>query len=357
MGALSDKFRRLAVLLEPEVARMAAKQAAHIGHFDDAQFDAAQEIATFWRGEDATWRCHAEPIGRLNPDFGLFRWWWHGRSAAARKSRLDPVIKEGDGYQIGELVTDHVEVASEDEAHLLAKVAAQIARADGVLRIEDEYGISFIALFEGTPAPQTLRKLAPKQELAPQSVGGEVSLGDDDLQPISIEPEPASVRSIDDPRFSVPVPTAAAIASAVPLTAPNLTHTIPPTPLAFQIAGARATTPPPVRIPTREVVASLVQEALAVTTRATNGEFAQALLSVVVEVDEGAAVKGRFFVDVVALDPKGELVSVDATHTLIEAAAHTIAADAQSGNGRWRKLLVRLRRTPRGASVEVDVRL
>ena len=216
--------------------------------------------------------CHAEPIGRLNPDFGLLRWWWHGRS---------------------------VEVANEGEAHLLAKVAAQIARADGVLRIEDDYGVSFIALFEGTPAPRTLRKPAPKQALAPQSVGGEVSLDDADVEPLSIEPEPASSER-----------------------GPSI----------------------------------LVQEALAVTTRATNGEFAQALLSVVVEVDEGAAVQGRFFVDVVALDPKGELVSVDATRALIDAAAHTIAADAQSGNGRWRKLLVRLRRTVRGASVEVDVR-
>ncbi len=355
MGALSDKFRRLAILLEPEVERMAARQAAHIGHFDDAQFDAAQEIATFWRGEDASWRCHAEPIGRLNPDFGLFRWWWHGRSAAARKSRLDPVIKEGDGYQIGELVTDHVEVANEDEAHLLAKVAAQIARAEGVLRIEDEYGISFIALFEGTPAPKTLRKVAPKQELAPQSVGGEVSI-DDDAEPISIEPEPDSVKSINDPRFSVPIPSAAALANAVAHTAPSLTHTIPPTPLAFQIQSLRDPTPPPVRIPSRDVVAPLVQEALTVTTRSTSGEFTQALLTVVVEVDQGAAVKGRFFVDVVAIDPKGELVSVDATRELIDAAARTIAADAQSGNGRWRKLLVRLRRTVRGASVEVDVR-
>src|SRR5450755_3399548 len=110
MGALSDKFRRLATLLEPEVERMAAKQAAHIGDFDDAQFDAAQEVATFWRGDSPTWRCHAEPIGRLNPDYGLFRWWWHGRGTSARKSRLDPIIKEGAGYQIGELTTDLVEV-------------------------------------------------------------------------------------------------------------------------------------------------------------------------------------------------------------------------------------------------------
>jgi hypothetical protein len=86
-------------------------------------------------------------------------------------------------------------------------------------------------------------------------------------------------------------------------------------------------------------------------------EFQQALLVVVVEVQEHeTGTRGRFFVHVVATDPKADLVSLDTTDELVAAAQTVIAADAQSGNGRWRKLLVRLRRTARGASIEVDVR-
>lgn len=349
MGSLSDKFRRLAVLLEPEVERMAARQAAHIGDFDDAQFDAAQELATFFRGDAAVWQCHAEPIGRLNPDYGLFRWFWHGRSAHAKRSRLDSIIKEGQGYQISELTTDHVEVADEGEAHLLAKVAAQIGRAEGVLRVEDEYGISFIALFEGGPAPRALRKLAPRQNVghdAAPNIGGEVALD----APSSVRLEAEAPLSARDPRFSVPSPAAEVVAAfaAHDRPASSFVHTIPPTPVHDLGVAALA-----VRIPSREVVGPLVSAALAHVTHEMGDFFTQALLVVVVEASEA---KRRFFVHVVASDATGDLRSLDATPELTSLASKVIADDARSGNGRWRKLLVRLRKTARGAQVEVDVR-
>jgi hypothetical protein len=81
--------------------------------------------------------------------------------------------------------------------------------------------------------------------------------------------------------------------------------------------------------------------------------FGQALVVVRVELD--AQGKGKFFVQVVARDGHGDLVPIDPSRALLDAAAKLIADDARDGNGRWRRLSARLRPTVRGASVDVEV--
>jgi hypothetical protein len=302
MGGLSDNFRRLANLLEPEIERMAAKQAMHIGAFDDARYDAPQGLVTFSRRGEVVWRCHAEALGRLDPANGLFNWWWHKPSAA--KSRLDPIVTEGHGYQLVELTRDHVEGVNELEAHQLARVGAQLARAEGVLRLVDAAGVDFIALFEGGP-----------------------------------------------PRYSVQMPAVVPNSASF---APHV-HTMPPTPVAevqAQAERAAPAEPAVARVPPREIVTPLVNAALEHVTR-HSAEFERALVVVVVETQDG---RRRFFVHIVTTDASGELSSLDATRDLVDKAKDVIAKDAMAGGGHWRKLLVRLRRTSRGAQVEVDVR-
>lgn len=310
--ALSPGFQRLRAYLAPEIDKMLARQAARLGSHDRVEYDGSIHTASVWRGRNLVWRGKAEVIGVYSPSFGSLRWWWHGRIAnVMKKGRLDTVLDQAKQHQISELARDHAEVTTEAEARMLANLVAQLARAEGVLRIEsEEFGVQFLAMFEGQ--------------------------------------ERASTRDVD------PSPRDAAAQYTMP--APPTT----PEPLATAksrlqtIQGAQApvlTVPLPVREPTREVIGPLVRAALDALARVQQG-FLQALMTVVVEMKDN---KGRFTVQVVALDPSHELVAIDTTRALQEAAAQMIADDVRSGNGRWGKLVVRLRRTERGAAVEVSV--
>ena len=303
--ALSEKFQRLAAVFEPEIAKMASRPQQRLGRYDDAHFDGSIEVLSFWRDGALLAQGKAALLGVYNPQFGLFRWWFHGRGArVAGKTRLDKALAEASEYAIPELAVDHIEGASEADVLALARVMAHVARAEGVVRIADEYGVSFVALFEGTL----------------------------DVRAPPAAPAPARNYSV-----------------AAPAAAPEINAALS---RVRTISGAQVPAVAPVRDPSREVLAPLVQAGLGLAAAQMPRGFAQALLIVVVEMREA---KARFFVQLVGLDASNELVSIDTTRELQDTAAKMIAEDARSGNGRWGKMVVRLRRTERGASVEVTV--
>jgi hypothetical protein len=106
--------------------------------------------------------------------------------------------------------------------------------------------------------------------------------------------------------------------------------------------------PPPVREPKAKVLAPLVEAAVAMLARAVPGGFAQAVVIVQLEVDGKRA---RFFVQIVATDANADLWTPEATPEIGGAAAKVIAEDALDGNGRWTRLVLRLQRATREASV------
>ena len=145
---------------------MVARQAAAIPRFDETHYDGAQEVATFYENGEIVWRARAEPIGRYSGEFGLFRWWWHGQASHTRRARLDRARTEASRYDIQEFTVDHVYVSSDAEAMLVARVAAQLAQAHGVMEKTDEFGTSFVALFEPT-GDTSLRAAAGTSETFP----------------------------------------------------------------------------------------------------------------------------------------------------------------------------------------------
>lgn len=309
--ALSPGFQRLRAYLGPEIEKMLARQAARLGTYDRVDFDGSIQAASVWRGRNLVWRGKAEVIGVYSPSIGSLRWWWHGRIAnVMKKGRLDTVLDQAKQHQIAELSRDHAEVTTEADARVLANLVAQLARAEGVLRIEsEEFGVQFLAMFEGSRDRASTR---------------------------DVDPSPRQAAA----QYTMPAPTAEPLA-----TAKSRVQTV---------HGAQApvlSVPLPVREPSREVIAPLVRAALDSLARLTQG-FSQALMTVVVEMKDN---KVRFTVQVVALDAANELLAVDTTRELQEAAAQMIANDVRSGNGRWGKLVVKLRRTERGAAVEVSV--
>jgi hypothetical protein len=306
---LSASFRRLATLLEPEVARMVARQAAAIPRFDETHYDGAQEIATFYENGAVVWRGRAEPIGRYSGEFGLFRWWWHGQASHTRRARLDRARTEASRYDIQEFTVDHVYVSNDVEAMLVARVAAQLAQAHGVLEKTDEFGTSFVALFERTSDVSQVQRA--------------------DVQAIS-----APAASSHSARSSI-VP---------PVTSLSMPPTSPPSSL-----------PPPareIRPPDQAAVVPLATLAFAIGTTTLGDDLMQVLLIVVVDV---ADARGRFFTALTGCDLRGDMHSLDATRELTQAAAGFISDDLRGGNGRWRKLAVRVTKTARGGTVEASV--
>jgi hypothetical protein len=308
---LGAKIQRLGLLLEPEIGRMLDKHAARVAGHDDMHHDGGVRIVTYRRGGGMQWRASTEPIGRFSRDFGSFRWWWHGLGArASAKSKLDAIIGEGQRYGIEELTADSVSVRTDAEAELLARVAAHIAKADGLLREPDEDGVAFFALYDA-PLP----------------------------------PGSASTRNVHHsapPPYSIAAPP---MPASPPSMAPPVRTIAPPAP-------APAVDGEPPHEPDRDLFTAVAQHALSAIAVALPNGFTQALVTVALDSRDG---KVRFFVQIVAMSAGGDLVSIDATRDLYEATATMITEDIKRGGGRWKKLVGRLRRTARGASIEVEM--
>lgn len=364
---LENKFKRLALLMEPDVARMLEKQAQRAHGHDEMRWDERAGVVTYLRNGAVLWQPRADKIGVWFDELGLFRWWWTGTKLhEAPRTRLDRAYREGEHYGLPELVTDPLQLLSEGEADHVARLTAQLARADGMARIASGTEIVYLALWD-TRGEST----RPLSEAS--------SLRDTAINSPSIRPSWLTSDPLDQPtdRPAHFMPAAVGAAKSYSVAPPSRfdagarsaygTRSIPPV-RALDLSplddDAPAPIPPPprmpdaprdtaIRDPARELFMPVAQAALA-DIAASLGEFRQALLVLRVEASTATS-KGRFFVQLVAADDAGELQALDPSRALLDAAAKMIADDARDGNGRWKKLVARLRPTARGASVDVVV--
>lgn len=123
----------------------------------------------------------------------------------------------------------------------------------------------------------------------------------------------------------------------------DVVRTLPPPPV-------RPSAPPPSAFhePARELLVPIVHVAYGLVRRALRERARRAL--VIVNVDT-ARDKARFFVTVVASTRDGELVSIDTTRELLDAAGAMLAEDARAGNGRWRKIVVHVEQAGEGVEI------
>jgi hypothetical protein len=363
---ISNKLRRIAQLAEPDVQRVLERQALRISIHDGVRFDDRTGTVVFSRGGAPIWQPRAERIGDWVPDLGLFHWWWHGTKFHEHpRSKLDVIHREGESYQLGELTVDTVTAETAEEAELLAHVALQLLRADGLYRTRQGDRVSYFALFGATMSemPRTAAPEArpawltsdpheqPVNPTAPQFRPAVIAHG----RSISVPPpagRPALERASPAGRTLPPV-------AALDVLPDTTFDSIPPPPRPYSPGTPTPPPPPvapqlqlPVREPSREILMPVAQLALAEVAAATPG-FGQALL--VVRVEIAPTGKHRFFVQLVATDAEGDLFSLDPSRGLLEAVTKMIADDARDGNGRWSKLAARMRPTARGASIDLDV--
>ncbi|MEI7891920.1 MAG: DUF6882 domain-containing protein [Myxococcales bacterium] len=395
MGSLRGdvKFMRLASLMEGDVQRMLASQTAHVAGHDEAKLDGPRGVVVYAAKGSILWEARIEVIGSLTPDLGMWRWWWSGRIGQRPKASMDLAFAEGQRHGIVSLTSEGVAVANEEEAKLLAHIAAVLAHADGMLRSRSNGGINYLALFEVPQSEREKRSSPPAYgSRTASSAPGRGSMVPSELQepPSSrfsipsaaaaplrerqFEPEtferPSSI-TIERPS-SIPLDPGlddpfAAAAPAAPTQGPSVVDLPALDPgdelfsIADEIVASKTPFPPPlalaaaadVREPARELVAPVAQLALSTLTTALQGGFQQGLLVLQIEYGDAAP---RLAVTLVASDGAGMLAAVDVPKALVVKATEMIARDMRSGNGRWRRLTVRLGRGTRGILVDVKVR-
>jgi hypothetical protein len=291
---LGAAFRRLLALHEHDVARMRARFGARVGGYDAVQHSPSERLVTFGLGSRTLWTARAEPLARFMGDMGLLRWWWHGTLGSAR-SRLDQIVAEGQRYEVEELTKDSVQTESIEAADTLCALAAHLAGADGLLRLDDGEDSSFFVLYDATGS-----------------------------------------------HITIPAPPISA-ASLTP--AAHLSRSLPPPEVAPAASSAPAEPP-------RELVSPVAVETMSVVQASLPGGFRQALLTVMIDA---RGEKARLFVHLTAADPSGDLQSLDPSQSLFDAVVAMVSEQRRRGGADLHKLVLRVRPTDRGASVDVTV--
>ncbi len=295
-------MRRIRQLAEVFRADFEARQEAHaarIAGFDTASVDAGAGMASFKRGDRVLWEGHAELIGRFWGDLGLFRWWWSGKEhhVKTETSLMDLAFAEAQRGDIRALLVRQMQLDGETDAELLCRVAAHLASARAMVRRTEGEQTAYYALFDGAGPSRPPTLFTAELEMARTMPPGAVA-------PVASTP-PASA------------------SASLPLGAPVVT---PPRDLMLPLAHAAAKTIRP----------------------AYPAGFGEALLIVTIDTTRE---KARFFAQIVATTPDGHLDAVDSTRELLDAVGHLITEDARAGNGRWRKLVLRV--SPEGDGVAI----
>jgi hypothetical protein len=286
------------------------------------------------------------------------RWAWGGASVAGR---IDAAFREAQRYSLAELMCTQLSVDGEVEARNVVDVALQLAHAEGVVRQEDGARVLYYALFDGRAGQASDRagswrpaaNIAASSTATPGTFKPAVSAWT--VAPPALGNAPALRRT----STGVPVRTIApplAPVAPIEVSEDSLDEFVPPPPprMPSQMSPPMHTAPAaPIREPSREGFLPVATVALAAVAHALPGGFKQALIVVTLDQRES---KGRFLVQLVATDARGDLVALEPARELLDATAKMIADDAREGNGRWRRLVARLTATERGASVAVEVR-
>ncbi len=319
---------------------------------DEIDLDHDVGVVTFrYRGRDL-WQGHAILLGRLHLSAECFEWF------ADAVMQLPPNVRAS----TPEFSEMQLSVISEADAALLSDIVAHFRKASGVLRRHEGPYVAFYALHsledsrisawstpravEWTLPPPAVDSLLPPA--SGSTFGTHPSIRH--LSPSSI---PAFDRpDEDDTRTRVTTPT-----SPMRRSEPSRDHrseppepnrkvpSVPPPPF---LSGDR-----PIREPDRELVTPLAQIAVRAVDRALPGGFGQVLMTVVVDTHDD---RNHLGVNIVASDRRGDLVSVDNPRELSEIVTQFLRADALSGNGRWSKLIVRVRPHPTKLAMGVEVR-
>lgn len=348
---LSPRFYKLVDAHRIEVEHLRGTLVARTNPHDEIDLDHDLGVVTFrYRGRDL-WQGHAILLGRLHLSAECFEWF------ADAVMQLPPNVRASTP-EFGEM---QLSVISEADAALLSDIVAHFRKASGVLRRHEGPYVAFYALHSledsrvsGWSARGTEWTVPPPavDSLLPPATGSPFPTHPN-IQSIS----PPRIPGFDRSTFEDERPRVVTPSSPIRRSEPSRDHRSEPPEPSRKVpsispppqAGAER----PIREPERELVTPLAQIAVRAVDRALPGGFGQVLMTVVVDSYDD---KSRMAVSIVASDRRGDLVSVENPRELFELVAQFLRADALSGNGRWSKLIIRVRPHPTKLVMGVEVR-
>jgi hypothetical protein len=278
---------------EMDVQRMGQRLAGRVLGHDAMQHSATERRVTYSRGKRALWTARAEPLARFAGGRGILRWWWHGTLGSSR-STLDDIVSEGQRHGVEELIRDSVQTESLQTSEALCALAAHLAAADGLLRVDEGDDASFFALYDAGR------------------------------------------------HMTIPAPPLSA-GSLVP--AANPSESLPAAP-------ASVPSPSGPTEPSRELVSPVALAMMSFVQASLPSGFRQALLAVMVDAQ---GEKARIFVHLTAADANGDLQSLEPSQRLFDSVVVMISEQRRRGGSELHRLVLRLRPTDRGASIDVTV--
>lgn len=300
-------IRRIDETIRHDFQRVQDAHSARVAGADEEFIDEATLVARWSKGGVPVWDGQLELVARYAPDLGVYRWWWAGRpDGVASSSRIDKAFGEAQRLNIAIVSARQIVLDDAADAEMLARVVSHLARAHGLIARADPHQISFYALYESAASleramrtPTTRPRSVPPLDVATSGLHAYAARS---IPPPAVAPKPPSQ----------PPPAAR-----------------------------------PVSEPSIELVFPVAQAAGAAVKRALGGAFQNAVLVVVVDTSRE---KARFYAQLVATSPFGELEAPDTSKELFDAVTNLIVADART-NGRWHKLVVRFH--PDGSGIAV----
>ncbi|HNS98894.1 MAG TPA: hypothetical protein PKL73_18205 [Polyangiaceae bacterium] len=338
MGQVDQRLEQLHHSLQAEIASMLQRHEARVRGYDAVDLDLGRGTIIFSNNNNTLWTGRVELIGTFLPDTNAWRWWWFGADRPLTRSPLNAVFAAGQSHGIRTLTSAQPAIRGKHEAVQLANLCAALAKSQGVHVVQNADRMTFYGLFnlrssvivagrEPSPPP-------PEPDSSVVHHDSLITVGEP-LSPIITTRQP--IMSMPPPAYG-PLPPVRPPPQKTPISEPT---------------SVPSASDNEVRPPQRALVMPLAKVAsTAVITHLPSG-FQQALITLDLHVQQGT--KARFFVVITALDTEGNLVAVPTPHDLMEAAKDLILEDARQGNGRWRRLTVRLTNRPMGISVHVEV--
>jgi hypothetical protein len=332
-----QKLMRLVTTQRDAMTSMMREFESRTHGCDRVAVDAERGRITYFQGGLVHWDACAELIGIFMTDIERWRWWWVlPGTETAKKQRIDVAFATGKDGGVHTLTARNPSVSTENEARLLARLCASLAAAHGVHAESGPDRVTYYALFQESEAVAAGPHAAMAQQyntmLPPSAM----------IPPSSRGPLPRPPAS---PAVALPPPPRAPLMSMFP-GAPAPKDAPPPS-----TRIPRTDVPP--RVPARELVRPLALHAHALVVQQVPGGFRNAVVVLYTEVRAG---KVRFSVLVVASDPRGDLVVLDATPDMMQDVQTLLTEDARSGNGAWTRLTIHLTPTASGASMDVQVK-
>ncbi len=338
---LDEATRRFAFLLQRDLRRLVEREGSRTDRGEDVVYDSVSRMATWeTRRGDVIGRWYGEILATYDRRDRILHWAWAGKAPTATTTHADVVFREGQSRGVPQLTMSVVADLDDEDAATLARLAALVARAEGVHLREKEGTTEYIGLFD-TPRPRD-----------------------------------SGAHARDSSKFSVPPPSAPAQRTSTPPAVPRAAYrSLPPITEIYEprtghhgseervdVAPRRRSDRPrddapkraPIREPARGIFLPVANGVLALLARSTPG-YKQGLFVIHVDEDEDYR-KRRLILSLVSLDAAGFLRSIDPPSELVESAVRMVDADRADGNGAWRKLSARI--TPRpdgGATLNVDV--